>query len=252
MSELERRLRDALHGAAESAPDGLLDRVVRRHRRHQLRLGASLVAVVAAAAIAVPSVAGALRSGGTGGHGPGPSAGHSFRTTGPATGAHRHAVPGTALAGCPDSNVGKLGRDWKSPAATHVGPVWVLPESVAGGSRVSARRGKNAVRLYVAIVVLNGLRPGSIAVVESAYPRNLRFLDSKHDSLSPGIQYSMSSGESGVTFVSCARSLQTFPAPYTDYLGAYLVRGKRCVPVSVLVSGWSHPRELRLGDCRKH
>ncbi len=250
MSELERRLRDALHGTAEPPPAGLLPAVLRRHRRHQVRLGASLVAVVAAAAIAVPSIAGALRPGGGGhGNGPGPAAGH-LRTTAPP---HRHpaAALGTVLAGCAGSNIGQLGRNWKSPAAIHAGPLWVLPETLPGGSRVSGRPGPDAIRLYVAIVLLDGVRPGSVVVIRT-HSHDLRFLYSRHDSLSPGVQYSMRSGESGVTFVSCTPGQQTFRAPYTDYYGAYLVRGKRCVRASAGIPGRPHPVPIRLGDCQKN
>ena len=251
MSELERRLRDALHGAAEGPPAGLMEAVRRRHRRHQLRLGASLVAVLAAAAIAVPQLAGTFRGSGAGDNGPAPATGHSSRSAGPGLGGRRAAAPGTVLSGCASSNIGDLGRRWKAATAIHAGPLWVLPETVPGGSRVSARPGKDALRLYVAIVVLDGLRPGSAVVIRSvpAHSRDLRFLYSRHDSLSPGVRYTMRSGEAGVTFVSCARDQQAFPAPYTDYMGAYLVRGQRCVPAAVEVPGSPRPVRIRLGDC---
>lgn len=163
------------------------------------------------------------------------------------------AAPGTVLDGCAHSNVGQLGRHWKTPIATHAGPVWVLPETVAGGSRIG-RPDPNALRLYVAIIVLSGLPPGSSAVLRVAAPSagDLRLLYGSGDSLNPHFRYTMRAGESGVTFVSCARSQQTFPAPYTDYLGAYLVRGKRCVPATVDVPGRTHPLGLRLGACRTH
>ncbi len=244
MSDLERRLRDALHGAAEQPPPGLVDAVRRRHRRHQLRLGASMVAVVAAAAIAVPQLAGALR--------PGPAA-SGTRTMAPSHGGPPHAAAGTVLTGCAKSNIGQLGQHWKSANAVHAGPLWVLPETIPGGSRVSGRPGKDAIRLYVAIVVLDGLRPGSVAVLRSvpADRHELRFLYSQHDSLSPGLQYTMASGEAGVTFGSCTAAHEIYPAPYTDYLGAYLVRGQRCVRATVEVPGRPHRTVIRLGDCQQ-
>ena len=56
MTDLERRLRAALRAAAEPAPPGLFGRCMRRHRRHQVRVGASVLAVAVAAALAVPPV----------------------------------------------------------------------------------------------------------------------------------------------------------------------------------------------------
>lgn len=253
MSDLERRLRDTLHGAAEQAPAGLIEAVRRRHRRHQIRTGAGLAAVVAAVAIAVPPVAGALRAGGSGGHGQPPLTGGTSQTSTPGARGGRAPAPGTVLIGCANSNVGALGRHWKTPASFHAGQFWVVPESVSGGSQISRQGGQDAVRLYVAIVVLDGLRPGSVVVVRASQDRgDLRFLYSRNDALNPSVRYTMRSGEAGVTFVSCAPRQQTFPAPYTDYLGAYLIRGARCVPAHVWIAGRRQPAVLRLGACQGH
>lgn len=243
MSDLERRLRDALHGVTEAPPDGLTDAVLRRHRRHRVRLGGSLVAVIAAVAIAVPQLIGVLRPADGGG-------GRGFDYSG-TTGPLRPGspAPGTVLDGCANSNIGQLGRNWKTPAAFRVGPVWVIPEAVSGGSPLDGYPNPDDLRLATAIIVLDHLRPGSVVVVRVPHNGNLRFLYGKHDSLAPGTHYTLRSGEAGVTFVSCSRRHQTFPAPYTDYLGGFLLRGPRCVRASVEVSGWSHPRTIRLGDC---
>ncbi len=66
MSDFESRLRTALHGAAEAAPPGLFAAVMRRHRRHKIRVGAGVLAVAAATALAVPPVSAALRGTGRG------------------------------------------------------------------------------------------------------------------------------------------------------------------------------------------
>ena len=178
MTDLERRLREALRAAAEPAPPGLLDAVVRRHRRHRIRLGASAVAVLAAAVLAVPSVAGALRGEGTagggtpavrsgGGHSPGPR--------------HRPAAaPGTVLSGCAGANAGALGRHWQAQPSVKAGPLWFLDDGHSSGP----------IRLYVAIAALDGLRPGSVVVarVPPAWRPYLRFLYGPADLAQPGCE----------------------------------------------------------------
>jgi hypothetical protein len=239
MTDLERRLREALHAAAEQPPPGLTGAVLRRHRRHRIRVGASLVAVLAAVAVAVPALAGVVRGG------------HHAGTMSP-TRHHVRAAPGAVLSGCASSNIGQIDRHWQNwPGATNAGPVWLLPGSRSSGQRVSGRPGHGAIRLYVAIVVINGLRPGSAVKVRAADPRDLRFLYGPHDSLSPGKRYTMRSGEAGVTFLSCAPDQETVPARgYTDYYGGFLVRGMRCARATVVVPGWPHPTTIRFGACR--
>jgi hypothetical protein len=237
MTDLERRLRTALHAAAEQPPAGLMDAVLRRHRRHRVRVGASLVAVLAAAALAVPPVAGALRGGGQGNVlAP---AGHGVRQPGQSP-RHVVAAPGTVLEGCNGSadagNIGPVGR----PGAAG------LPLRFLDGGHSSGR-----LRLYVAIAVLKDLRPGSVVIVRvpAPYRHDLRFLYGPGDSLNPGTRYTIRSGEAGVTFVACpAGALQTSPR-ITNYYGGYLVRGARCVPVQVWAPGREHPATVRLGAC---
>jgi hypothetical protein len=240
MTDLERRLRAALHAAVEEPPPGLMEAVLRRHRRHRVRLGASLVAVLTAAAVAAPPVAGALRGGGV--HGPAMTpAGHHLRAPGPA---HRHvtAAAGTVLDGCHGSpNAGNIGRVGRLP-----GPA-ALPLHFLDGGHSSG-----PLRLYVAIAVLTELRPGSVAIVRvpAAYRRDLRFLYGPGDSLNPGTRYTMRSGEAGVTFEACRAAQQIVRSgTITDYYGGYLVRGARCVPVRVWVPGREHPVTIKLGAC---
>jgi hypothetical protein len=242
MSDLERRLRDAMKGAAEQPPSGLMEAVRRRHRRYQIRTGAGAAAVIAAVAIAAPPVAGALRSGDSGGHGHGPVAGHTSHTIAPSPRPHASAAPGTALVGCGSGpNAGQLSR-----LAHYRASGQPLPLRFLDGGHSSGR-----IRLYVAIAVLKGLRPGMAVVV--TVPRadrgDLRFLYA--DSLTPGTRYTMHSGEAGVTFVACSPSQETFPSPgMTDYYGAYIVRGTRCVPVNVRIPAWRKAGVIRLGACQ--
>jgi hypothetical protein len=113
MTDLERRLRAALRAATEPAPQGLFAAVMRRHRRHQVRVGASVLAAAIAVALAIPPAVSALRTGHIAG-GPPTSQGSS-----PPAGREQHAVAahGTVLNGCSgDANAGALGRNWRSGA----------------------------------------------------------------------------------------------------------------------------------------
>ncbi|MGN6795345.1 MAG: hypothetical protein ACTHJW_23395 [Streptosporangiaceae bacterium] len=233
MTDLERRLRAALRAASEPAPDGLLAAVMRRHRRHQLRIGASVLAIAVAAALAVPPVTAALHAGHRAVDTPRPggsmSPNHRWR--------HPVAAAGTVLSGCNDgANSGAIGRNWRSGARHVAGPLWLID-----GGHSSGR-----IRLYVAIAVLHGMKPGSALVVRTpSGPRHdLRFLYGPGDSLDPGTRYTMRSGEAGVTFEACQE-----PDGITDYYGGYLVRGKRCVPVSVSAPGLKQSVTIRLGAC---
>lgn len=232
MSELERRLRAALHAASEQPPPGLMEAVLRRHRRHRIRVGASLVAVVAAVAVAVPPLAGALR--GT------QRVPVAMRPV-PAQGSHGvrpHAAPGTVLSGCAGANPGAVGV--LKPAGPAVLPLRFMPGGHSSGH----------IRLYVAIVVLRHVPPGAVVVVRvpAAHSSDLRFLYGPADGLEPGTRYTMHSGEAGVTFEAC-RTQPSAKGPLTDYYGGYLVRGRRCVPVRVWVPSTRQHGTVRLGAC---
>ncbi len=245
MTDLERRLRAALHAAAEQPPPGLMDAVLRRHRRHRVRVGASLVAVLAAAALAVPPVTSALRSEGRPGGGiPSGSTSHGSPTT--------HVWPkrpvaaaGTVLSGCSNANAGAIGAHWRSRAVHEAGPLWLIDGGHSSGH----------VRLYVAIMVLRGLPPGSTVVVKVPPVSNhyLRFLYGRSDLLTPQAQHFtrlMRHGEGGVTFVACLPAQQIMPSrQFTDYYGGFLVNGARCVPVQVWVPGRARPFAIHLGAC---
>jgi hypothetical protein len=243
MSDLERRLRDALHGVAEQPPSGLLEAVRRRHRRYQIRTGASVAAVIAAVAIASPNVAGALTHHGPGGDGQAPAAGRTSHPTVRSSHPRPQAAPGTVLVGCGSGpNAGRLARLSQYHTRGRA-----LPLSFLDGGHSSGR-----IRLYVAIAVLRGMRPGSTVVVRvpRAYRSDLRFLYA--DSLAPGTKYTMHSGEAGVTFAACSPSQETVHAAYTDYYGGYLVLGARCVPVNIWAPGRKIPAVIRLGACQGH
>lgn len=217
-----------------------------------LWIGAGLLVAMAAVA-AGPAVWSALR-GPAGGQAAAPGRGSRPGVLAAASALPRatvrngrvYAAPGTALSGCgAQAGDGGLGRNWQASPAIHAGPIWFLD---GGHSR-------GPLRLYVAVVVLSKLRPGSAVVVKVAPAGrdDLRFLYGPKDSLNPGVRHTMASGETGVTFVACAGGRATaVSSQLTDYYGGYLVRGARCVPVRAWVPGRTQPLGLRLGACTGH
>ncbi len=240
MSDFECRLRAALHGAAEAAPPGLFAAVMRRRRRHKIRVGAGVLAVAAATALAVPPVSAALRGTGRAPSWPGPAPAAS-----PSRVSRPVAAPGTVLAGCGGANSGAIGSHWRTAAGHAAGPLWFIGGGHSSGS----------IRLYVAIAVLDGLRPGSAVILKVApgWRHDLRFLYAPADEMTPHTQHLTrlaGHGELGVTFMACSPGQQIVPSrQFTDYYGGYLVRGARCVPVHAWLPGRGHPVTIRLGAC---
>jgi hypothetical protein len=238
MSDLERRLRDALHAAAEPAPTGLVQAVLRRHRRRRWRVGAGLVAVGSALALALPPAISTL-------HGGAP-VGSTPRRTVSRTARPPVAAPGTTLAGCGSANLGSIGAHWQRGATTRAGHVWFIDGGHGPVPRAQRPPGER-LNLYVAVIVLDRtVKRRSVVVLRVAKAGRpyLRFLYGANDSLNPGTHYSMRSGESGVTFVACP-----VPPGITNYYGGYLVRGARCVPVLAWMPGVAKPVAFRLGAC---
>ncbi len=254
MSDVESRLRAAMHAAVELAPATLMDGVRRRHRRHVGRVVAAWVAAITLVAVASPPIAHALRAGpapvrpSVTGSGPtsGPDPGKTTRTGNTAFPA---AAPGTVLSPCAAANPGDVGSSWRT--GLRAGPLYFLP----GGAARSARGlGGKIARpgLYVVVVVLAGLKPGSTVVVKAAVAGRafIRFLFGPGDSLNPGTTYTMRSGEAGVTFVACPPGTGYAAAQaVTDYYGGFLISGDRCVPVNVLAPGRKAPFRVSLGAC---
>ncbi len=154
------------------------------------------------------------------------------------------------LTGCDDANIGAIGAHWRAGATHASGPLWFID---GGHSPGHARAG--SIRLYVAIAVLDGLRPGSAVVLKVApgWRHDLRFLYGPADQMTPHTQHLTrlaGQGELGVTFMTCSPARQIVPSRhYTDYYGGYLVRGARCVPVHAWLPGRAHPVTIRLGAC---
>jgi hypothetical protein len=258
MSEIEDRLRAAMQAAFELPPPGLIERVRSRHRRHVRRVAAGWVASVAVVAIAIPPVAHTLHA-----HmgQVSPASSGSVRTPSPSWSAVSTPPPdlpsvspaaGTVLSSCELANAGAVGpeSDWK-PGSIEAGPLYFEP----GGMARMSRGGDVGDRpeLYVAIVVLAGLRPGSTVVLEATHAGRpfIRFLYGPNDSFTPGMKVTMRSGEAGVTFEACPRGTGFAPGQVvTDYYGGFVISGNRCVPVEVRAPGRSAPYVTDLGACR--
>jgi hypothetical protein len=257
MNEFESRLRAAMQAVAEVPPPGLIDQVHRRHRRHVRRVAAGWTACVAAVAIASPVVAHALSADTGPGHRPGtgPAVTGSpvpsvSGTTSPAGTPSPSAARGTVLSGCATANPGAVGNTWRS--GLKVGPLYFLPGNAAVSPRAGGSVGSKP-HLYVVVLVIAGLKPGSTVVVRAAPAGrgDIRFLFGPADSMNAGTAYTMSSGETGVTFVACpAGTGFAASQTVTDYYGGFLVRGYRCVPVEVWADGRGQPFRVGLGACR--
>lgn len=226
MSEIERRLRAAMHAAVDGLPPptDLLQQVRSRRRRHRVRSAA--VAVVAVGALAVPPVTLAL-------HGRGGQAGGAGTPSKPAPA--QRAAPGTVLDACASQTGSPLGRDWRQQSI-RVGPFWFIGLREAYASR----HGRSRVALGgMEVAVQNNER--AWVTVAGAATRYFRFLFRQSD-FTDGVDghYTMADGEAGVTFTGCPPG-QAYnePAGYTAYGGYFLVVGPpRCVSFDI----WTGPR----------
>ena len=224
MTEIERRLRAAMHVAVDGVapPADLLQQVRLRRRRHRAR-GAA-VAVVAAGALAVPPVTLAL-------HGRGGPAGGAGAPSTPAPA--QRAVPGTVLDACASQIGSPLGRDWRQQSI-RVGPFWFIGLRAVNASRY----GPSRVALGGMEVAVRNNERAWVTVVGAA-TRYFRFLVRQSD-YTDGVDghYTMADGEAGVTFIGCPPG-QTYnePAGYTIYGAHFLVVGPpRCVSFGIWTS----------------
>lgn len=253
MTDFDDQMRAAMASADGPPPTGLMDGIRRRHRRHVRRAGVACLAVLAAIVIGIPPVTHALQLGSGQSRGGPASAGQSAGSGSPgsaqASGAAPAAAPGTVLDGCNRANVGQvassnLPRNWRG-AGKVAGPLRFLETGGSGNAG-------GTLVLYVTAVVFTGVKPGFTVVVRVAPAgrKYLRFLYGPADSLNAGTTYTMTSGESGVTFVMCPLGGNPASAePVTDYYGGWLVDGARCVPVDVSPPGRANPIRINLGVC---
>jgi hypothetical protein len=232
MSEIERRLRAAMHAAVDGLPppSDLLQEVRLRRRRHRVR-GAA-VAVVAACALALPPVTLALR-------GQGGQAGGAGTPSTPAPAAR--AAPGTVLDACASQTGAPLGRDW-SQQSVRAGPFWFIGLREANASR----HGPGQVALGGMEVAVRDNERAWVTLAGAARGY-FRFLFRSSD-FTDGVDghYTIRDGEAGVTFVGCPPD-QTYnePAGYTAYGGYFLVTGPpRCVSFDIWTSARHRPEPM--------
>jgi hypothetical protein len=232
MSEIEQRLRAAMHGAVgeEQPPPNLLERVKTRRHRHRAAATAVCLAVVAAGALAVLPAGSALR----GGTAPGRESAGSALAPAP------RAAPGTVLDACSRQIGEQLGSNWRRQAV-HVGPLWLLGLRQAVNTQSAGQFGLGGFSVDVKDNAKAWVR------VVGAATRYFRFLFGPSDFVN-GVKgpYTLKDGESGVTFVGCRSDMaDNEPPGYTMYGGYFLVsKPPRCVSLDVWTAGSSRPAQV--------
>jgi len=228
MSEIERRLRAAMHAAVDdlSPPAGLLEQVRARRRRH--RAGTAAAALVAVGVLAIPAVALGLRGWGPAAGGPGAP---SVRAPAPVA----RAAPGTVLEAC-DSAIGEnLGLGWRRESV-HVGPLWLVDLK----QQSATYYGHSPVAIGGLEVVVQDNAKAWVTVAGAARSY-FRFLFRQSD-FTAGVNghYTVADGEAGVTFVGCpAADSWSFQPGYSLYGGYYLIAGS---PRRVALDIWTPAR----------
>ena len=229
MSEVERRLRTAMHAAVDGLPPpaDLLQQVRLRRRRHRVRSAAA--AVAAACVLAVPPVTLALH-------------GHGGQTGGAGTPAPAaRAAPGTVLDACASQTGSPLGREWRQQSV-RVGPFWFIGLREANASR----HGPGQVALGgMEVAVRDNAR--AWVTVAGAARGYFRFLFRPSD-FTDGVDghYTMADGEAGVSFAGCPPDqAYNWPPGYTAWGGYFLVAGPpRCISFDIWTGARGRPARI--------
>jgi len=236
MTEIERRLRTALHAAVdeEQPPANLLESVLARHRRHRTRTVVASVVIIAAGALALPPATSALR---------GRTSSGNRAATAPSR--PPRAVPGTVLESCGDQIAEQLPLDWRT-ASMSAGPLWFV------GLRQATATYYGRSKIAIGGLVVN-VRDGQTAWVKVVGPAagHFRFLFAPND-FTAGVDghHTLRDGENGVTFAGCSRgsgwggSFSYLPG-YTQFGGYYLIdRFPRHVSLDVWTRASSRPTRI--------
>ncbi len=230
MTDFEDRLRATMAAsvAGEYPPGDLTAGVRRRHRRHNLRLGAAWAAVAVAAALVTPPARSVLLTGGT------------TRPASPAPGPA--ATPGEYY-GCAAQTYGALAANWRQGAA-HAGPLWIINAGTAPD--FDFRNPDGTFKAVPLIMMLQGQVTVSVTPTASGEPY-LRFL--------PGFngtgQYTLREGHPGATFAGCPAASSIYGGGFTEFYVAVVVAGPRCISVDVRTPASRQPSRLtlRFGHC---
>jgi hypothetical protein len=234
MSDIERRLRAALHAAVDDlpAPAGLLEQV--RSRRRRRRRASAAVAVVAVGALAVPSVALALHASGDAARGPGAA---SAGVPAPVA----KAAPGTVLNACASAIGENLGPGWRRESV-HAGPLWFIGLR----QQTATYYGHSQVAIGGLEVAVQDNAKAWVTVAGTARGY-FRFLFRQSD-FTAGVNghYTVTDGEAGVTFVGCpAGYAWSFQSGYSLYGGYFLIAGSpRQVALDVWTSSKRRPTRI--------
>ena len=228
MSEIEQRLRAAMHAAVadEQPPANLLQRIRARRRRHRAATALACIAVVAVGSLLMSPAGSALRGG---------LAPHRPLASVPAP----RAAAGTVLESCSRQIGVPNGPDLSQ--SIRVGPLVLVGLRQAVG--IQPARGFGIGGLEVAI------RDNAKARVSVAGAARLyfRFLFGQSDFVD-GVdgRYTIKDGESGVTFAGCpADAADNSPPGYTVYGGYFLVsKPPRCVSLEVWTTGSDRPARV--------
>jgi hypothetical protein len=225
MTDFERWLRAAMAAASEPPPDGLLDGIRRRHRRHLRRVGAACLAAVAAAGIAVPVARREVLAG----------------SVTPA--ATRPAWPAdTVRRDCPSSDGGTLGSDWKT-GSVHAGPVWFIylrPKNTAGPGQRLVTGKLTASGMVIAISNGRTAMVTAAPVTRGRYRFLARFNDE-------GRPYTLAEGAPGLILAGCPAGPAgiDIPASYapglTLFWEGYVTDLRGCIPLEVRTSPAGQP-----------
>jgi hypothetical protein len=248
MSEIEQRLRAALHAAVDEArpPSQLPELIMQRHRRY-LRHRRTVSATMAAAlALAVPAVIPLVSTPARHAHGQGRTPAPSHRSV-----HRRQAQPGTLLQDCQDQ-IGSFppggGADWRG-RSVHAGPLWFLDARPA----LYASRDISSPLPFGTLPVI--MADGSHASVKVVGPsvRYFRFL---YGPANGGGRYTLSDGQDAITFTACQRGQDTEHSGLTEFWGGFVVaRVPECVSLEVLTQAAVPPVRLTLavgsGACRQ-
>jgi hypothetical protein len=234
MSEIERRLRAAMHAAVDdlAPPGGLLEQV--RARRRRRRAASAVATVVAVGALAVPPVALVL-------HGRGAPAGEPGAPSASVPAPVARAAPGTVLNACASAIGENLGPGWRRESV-HVGPLWFIDLR----QQSATYYGHSPVAIGgLAVAVQENAR--AWVTVAGAARGYFRFLFRPSD-FTAGVNghYTVADGEAGVTFVGCpAGQTWSFQSGYTLYGGYFLIAGSpRQVALDIWTSAKRKPTRI--------
>jgi hypothetical protein len=146
--------------------------------------------------------------------------------------------------GCEESVSGDLGRDWRDSTIV-VGPLGLVAIWYANESDKSFRHlGKNRYRGQKVLVLVRRGKTVTLVVPEEA--RRVVSLLYDPDRWRMRNAYRVAEGNVVTTFRACEGVFGVRPHEYTQFNGAIVVAGARCVPLDVYAEGSDEPLRAML------